>query len=586
MSAVLKAREADSRYLGTLESSIVRNFGLLATAPNGAARLRELVLTLAVQGKLVRQQASEAPASELLGRMRADKACLTAQGRSGRTRHLGQPSDEDHPFELPHGWVWAGLPEVCYDFGQEVPSGDFTYIDVSSIDNQRACVTNAVQVLAAKNAPSRARKLVAQGTVLYSTVRPYLRNVALVTQEYSPKAIASTAFAVLHPHAGMNGKYLLYYLRSEVFTKFVASKMVGVAYPAINDTAFFQGVIAVPPAAEQARIVARVEELMRLCDALEAKGQLQAEQHARLLSTLLGTLTNSRSPEEVAANWQRVAAHFDLLLDRPEAVDLLERNILNLAVRGKLALPNEADESVLDLLQAVRAHKQHGVLTSREVARSALGRAKERGSGVPQIPAHWSWCVLDDLAVQGPSNGLSPRAVERPTSVRCLSLSATTQGFFRGQCFKYVEIGETVAAPFLLKHGDLLIQRGNSLDYVGIAALYDGEDDAYIYPDLMMRVRLSPRVNARFVHMCLVCDFGRDYFRQNATGTQGTMPKVNQATVRSALIPLPPFAEQDRIVAHVDQLLRLCAELRQRLVAQQTAQSRLADALVESATAS
>ena len=89
-----------------------------------------------------------------------------------------------------------------------------------------------------------------------------------------------------------------------------------------------------PPLTEQSRIVARVEELMRLCDALEAKGRLEAEQHARLLGALLGTLTDSATPEELAANWQRVADHFDLLLDRPEAVDALEQTILQLAVRG------------------------------------------------------------------------------------------------------------------------------------------------------------------------------------------------------------------------------------------------------------
>jgi type I restriction enzyme S subunit len=118
------------------------------------------------------------------------------------------------------------------------------------------------------------------------------------------------------------------------------------------------------------------------------------------------------------------------------------------------------------------------------------------------------------------------------------------------------------------------------MEYVGIAAVYDGEEDAYIFPDLMMRLQLTSHVNTAFVHMVLVSRDCRKYFQENATGTQGTMPKVNQATVAGCPIPLPPLAEQSRIVARVDSLRRLCADLRQRLTAAQATQSHLAEALV------
>ena len=169
--------------------------------------------------------------------------------------------------------------------------------------------------------------------------------------------------------------------------------------------------------------------------------------------------------------------------------------------------------------------------------------------------------------------------------MRCLSLSATTQGFFKPECFKYVDVSPQAVQQFFLKNGDLLLQRGNSLEYVGIAAIYDGPDDAYIYPDLMMRLQLSECVKTEFIHTMLVSADGRGYFQRNATGTQGTMPKVNQATVAGAPIPLPPIAEQSRIVTRVTALRRLCADLRQRLHATQTTQSHLAQALVESSNA-
>jgi type I restriction enzyme S subunit len=113
--------------------------------------------------------------------------------------------------------------------------------------------------------------------------------------------------------------------------------VTGTAQPKMNQAKLNSIVIALPPLVEQDRIVTRVEELMRLCDALEAKGQLEATQHAQLVSTLLATLTDSETPEQLADNWNRIATHFDLLLDRPEAVDALEQTILQLAVRGLLA---------------------------------------------------------------------------------------------------------------------------------------------------------------------------------------------------------------------------------------------------------
>jgi type I restriction enzyme S subunit len=161
-----------------------------------------------------------------------------------------------------------------------------------------------------------------------------------------------------------------------------------------------------------------------------------------------------------------------------------------------------------------------------------------------------------------------------------LSLSATTQGIFKPECFKYVDVESRMAEQFFLKKGDLLIQRGNSIDYVGIAAVYDGPDDAYIYPDLMMRLQLSKLVKTEFIRIALVCIEGRSYFQNNATGTQGTMPKVNQAIVAGAPIPLPPLEEQSRIVTRVNELRALCADLRQRLIAAQSTQGHLADALV------
>ena len=198
-----------------------------------------------------------------------------------------------------------------------------------------------------------------------------------------------------------------------------------------------------------------------------------------------------------------------------------------------------------------------------------------------QLPETWLWTALESVLVSGPSNGFSPKPSPNADGVRCLTLSATTKGYFRGECYKFIDIEAVAAAQYFLKRGDLLIQRANSLEHVGVAAIYDDEDDAYTFPDLMMRMRVSPSVaSVRYLHLWLSSTDARAYLRSKATGTQGNMPKVNQAVVRELPVPLPPLAEQHRIVARVEELRRLCADLRQRLTKARETQSRLADALV------
>ncbi|RYF82904.1 MAG: hypothetical protein EOO29_05380 [Comamonadaceae bacterium] len=135
MSAVLQAREPDAKYLVTRQSPLAQHFDLLATAPGGVARLRELILTLAVQGKLVAQDAREEPASVLVEKMRAEKIGLIAAATIKRDRPQPDISEEEMPFDLPRGWEWMRLSDATYNHGQGAPAEQFTYIDVAAIDN-------------------------------------------------------------------------------------------------------------------------------------------------------------------------------------------------------------------------------------------------------------------------------------------------------------------------------------------------------------------------------------------------------------------------------------------------------------------
>ncbi len=267
-----------------------QHFDTAFAAPDGIARLRELILTLAMQGKLVEQDPNDPPASELLKEIEKEKASHEGT-KTRRKEKLPPVKPEEVPYELPKGWEWVKIRDICHDWGQKIPVALFTYIDVGAIDNKLGAISSNTQLLDASEAPSRARKIVKPGTVIYSTVRPYLLNIAIVEKEYDPEPIASTAFAILHPFASVSARFIYHYLRSPAFIRYVESTQKGVAYPAINDGDFFSGLFPLPPLPEQHRIVARIDQLMTRCDELEKLRKERAEKrlavHAAAIKQLL-----------------------------------------------------------------------------------------------------------------------------------------------------------------------------------------------------------------------------------------------------------------------------------------------------------
>jgi type I restriction enzyme S subunit len=316
----------------------------------GIKKLRELILELAVRGKLVPQDPNDEPASVLLERIAAEKAQLVKEKNLKKSKVLPEIAENEKSFMLPQGWEWARLQDIGHDWGQKKPDCEFTYIDVGAI-NKELGVVDQPTVLTESKAPSRARKLVRKGTVIYSTVRPYLLNIAVINEHFEPEPVASTAFAIIHPFDGLSSSFIYRYLRSPTFISYVEGCQTGIAYPAINDKQFFSGVLPVPPAAEQHRIVAKVDELMALCDQLEQQTETSIDAHATLVETLLTTLTNSTDAAELEQNWTRLADHFDTLFTTEQSIDQLKQTVLQLAVMGKLVPQDPNDEPAAVLLE-------------------------------------------------------------------------------------------------------------------------------------------------------------------------------------------------------------------------------------------
>lgn len=542
----------------------------------GIKKLRELILELAVRGKLVSQDPNDEPASECLKRITAEKAELVKQGKIKKQKPLPEISEDEKPFELPEGWEWVRVDHVGHDWGQKTPEKDFTYIDVGSINKELGIVAEPT-IIQAQDAPSRARKIVRRNTVLYSTVRPYLLNIAVINDDFQPEPIASTAFAIVHPWEGISATFIYHYLRSPVFISYVENCQTGVAYPAINDKQFFTGIIAVPPAEEQLRIVSKVNELMSLCDQLEQQSLTRLDAHQQLVETLLVTLTGSHSAEELAENWARISEHFDTLFTTEASINALKQTILQLAVMGKLVQQDPNDEPASELLKRIEQEKARLVKEGKIKKQKLLPPVNDEEKPF-ELPMGWEWCKLQNITskITDGDHKTPPRITN---GYKLLSAKNVRDGYIDYDNCDYISEEDYLKSRerCLPEIGDLLIVSVGGT--IGRSSLIkESANFALVRSVAIIKPLLF---NSDYLK------FSMDSFLLqkiiNETKRGGAQPCLYLSEISNFLFPMPPEKEQKRIVLKIEHLLSICDRLKSRLQSVQQTQLYLADALTDAA---
>ena len=565
MSAVLGAQEPGARYLAAAQPGLVRQFDLVAGAPGGVARLRELILTLAVRGRLVPQDPSDEPAAMLVERVRVQREGLVASGAIRREKPVPAIGEDEPPYLVPESWEWVRLSNLYYSIS---PSDRKLPSSAVSEAGQHPVVDQG-QSFVAGYTDDDALLIRIPGPVI--VFGDHTKNIKFIDFDFVAGADGTK---ILRPIL-VNERFFALQLRSYNLT----DRGYARHFRVLNSQLF-----TLPPLAEQARIVARVDELMRLCDALETQGRLEAAQHARLLGALLGTLTDSTTPEELSANWQRVAAHFDLLLDRPEAMDALERTILQLAVRGLLVAQEPSDEPASALLERLDARKR------RTQKKPLPGMAELDTVVAPyELPRLWTWAQLGDL-VENMGSGWSPACEDGerndPARWAVLRTTAVQVMEYRAREHKAIPLKFAPRPEIEVQRGDILVTRAGPMNRVGISCWVDQTPSRLMLSDKIVRFHpASDELSPAFLVMAMNAGWTRELLEAAKTGMAASQVNVSQSDLKSLWVPVCSREEQARIVARVADLRRLCADLRQRLTASQTTQSHLAEALVEQAAA-
>ncbi|MEJ3985608.1 restriction endonuclease subunit S, partial [Salmonella enterica] len=342
----------------------------------GIKKLRELILELAVRGKLVPQDPNDEPASELLKHIAAEKAELVKQGKIKKPKPLPEISEEEKPFELPEGWEWVRFGSIYeMEYGNNLPqekrsnSGEYNVYGSNGIvgTHNEACIKSPCIVIGRKGSAG-ALNLSDQAAcwvtdVAYSTIPPSAMNLEFVFVQFHTLGLDTLGKGIK---------------------------------PGLNRNDAYNLTIAIPPQSEQKAIVSKVNELMSLCDQLEQHSLTSLDAHQQLVETLLTTLTDSQNADELAENWARISEHFDTLFTTETSIDALKQTILQLAVMGKLVPQDPNDEPASELLKRIAQEKAQLVKDGKMKKQKQLPPISD-GEKPFELPDGWEWVKLGNI---------------------------------------------------------------------------------------------------------------------------------------------------------------------------------------------
>lgn len=544
-------------------------FGHIANARNGISRLRELILSLAVRGHLVRQNIDAIDTSESIsikiGEQKKNETKI-------RFRILNAVTTNDAPHEIPNNWTWVRLGEV-----------------VEILDGMRKPVTKSSRM------PGPYPYYGASGIVDYVAAYIFDEPLVLVGEdgakwergENSAFLISGKTWVNNHAHVlrprreFLSDEFLVYSLIEMNLSPFIT----GMTVPKLNQARLISIPLPLPPLEEQARIVAKVDELMALCDKLEAQQQERRKLQNHLRQSTLQGVATATSPHELQATWTCLAKNFGLLFHATEDAAELRKLILDLAVSGYLTEFNESDESALVLRNRIIQTKERGVAEGSVVHKKPV---KPENLQETVLPSHWESITLDEAISTidaGWSPACLPSARDNESKWGILKTTSVQRLRFLPHEHKELPTSLTPKPQYQIEIGDILITRAGPKNRVGICCVVDDAPPRLMISDKLIRFHIvDDLISARFVALCLSAGEPGRILERLKSGMADSQMNISQDKLRAITIPLPPIAEQHRIFAKVESMMRIIDGLEERLRKKEELGNRLATAAISNVT--
>ncbi|QER40411.1 restriction endonuclease subunit S [Acinetobacter suaedae] len=551
----------------------------------GVQKLRELILDLAIRGKLLPQNIKDEPVSLLIEKITDEKNQKVLVGEIKKQKSLPTITA---PFPIPGNWQWLYLQDLS-SYIQRGKSPK--YVDKSDkiVISQKCVRWNGLDISPARFIDPKSLenyepvRFLKDGDILWnSTGTGTIGRASLFFQINDYQAIVADSHVTVVRTLGNISDYIYLVIRSPYIQTDLESSATGTTNQIeLNTSTVLQTKIPLPPIEEQKRIVAKVDELMQLCDQLEDKQSLSSDAHDQLVDTLLNVLTNSSDADEFQQNWQRISEIFDLLFTTEYSIEQLKQTILQLAVMGKLVKQDSNDEPASELLKQI-AEEKAKLVKEGKIKKSKFLLEITNEEKPFELSDNAYWVRLEQLLPIF-QNGNSSRGDNNGISVAVLRLADITNNKIDLSDLRYLIIDENAINKYQLIKNDILITRVNgSSDIVG-SFTFCSDDIGAIYCDHFIRMRLNQSwIDSEYLSIISKSKFIRSQIESLFVTTAG-QKTVNQKHIGSILMPLFPKNRQIKIVKKVSELFSIIENFQTLQSKLQKIKLHLANSLVANA---
>ena len=535
----------------------------------GIKKLRELILELAVRGLLVPQDPNDEPASVLLEKITAEKEQLIKDGKIKKQKAFPEISDEEAISNLPAGWVCARLGSVmnvlngrAYKKHEMLQAGT-PLLRVGNLFTSKEWYYSDLEL--------EPEKYIDNGDLIYAwsaSFGPFIWDGGKVIYHYHIWKLDS------YHKPSFDKYYLLNYLQS--ITASIKASGNGIAMIHMTKERMEKLVLPIAPLKEQNRIVAKVDELMALCDQLEQQTESSLTAHQTLVETLLNTLLNADQNSFDQA-WERIAQHFDILFTTEHSIDQLKQTILQLAVMGKLVPQDPNDEPASVLLEKIATEKEQLIKDKVIKKQKPLPPISEDEKPF-ELPKGWEWCRLPDIgdlargkSKHRPRNDPSLYIDGKIPLIQTGDVSRAS-GVIHTYTALYNETG--LAQSRLWPKGTMCITIAANIADTSVLGF-----DACFPDSVVGYTPFDKAIDVKYFEFFIRT--AKSDLEKYAPST--AQKNINLEILSQVLVPLPPKKEISRIVTKIENLITLCDRLKININQSQTTQLQLADAMAEQA---
>lgn len=529
------------------------NFGLLADTPNSIPKLRQAILQLAIQGKLVPQDPQDEPASVLLEIIGNEKNRFMKEGIIKKSKPLPLIDKDKIPFELPKNWEWIRLGEVVTRLGDGIhgtPSyddkGTFFFINGNNLSEGKIEIKENTKTVSEDEYLKYKKELNSQ--TVFVSINGTIGNVAFYNSE---KIVLGKSVCYFNLFSQIDKQYIQILIKSDYFLKYALALATGSTIKNVSLKVMREFPIPLPPIYEQGRIVGKADQLMALCDELEQRQEIKQECCKQLNKSSIHSLTKANTKEEFTKAWGLINKNFDTLYNSIENVEELRNAILQLAVQGKLVPQNPKDEPASVLLEKMEAEKNRLIKEGRIRKNKPLPPIEK--DEIPyELPQGWGWCRLGVIVDYDGAIKVDPKKIANDAWLLELEdIEKDTSKIIRRVPSRLKSSTSTKA---VFAKGDVLY--GKLRPYLNKVIVAD--ENGYCSTEILP-LKIYYGISPKYLMYALKRPDFQEYVNSKLYGTK--MPRLRTEDGKAALIPVPPYDEQKRIADKVEHLMILCDEL-------------------------